>query len=317
MASRLPPFLDMPDHRLPRQALTKAFFSTFAAFSPAIDAIAKHHVDRLAPRVDLVRAAASPFACETMARFVGIDEPAEALKAVSSSFFQLFAPITDSSAFASVNKDLAKGRGIIGRSLQSRRRRRGSDLLSRLLDYQEGAPALSDDHIIDLAFLIVADGIENIEPAVALVFRRIVGDEGVYRRCLQPASIEPFVREALRLETPAQLIPRVARESFQLHDRSIPEGMPVFLALGSANRDPRVIAQAEAFDEEREDKAVTFGLGRHRCIGEPLAVAMIEALVRALLRRGASQSPADRRFVFQQRFGHRWPTSAMIDVPPA
>ncbi len=100
MAARVPSFLDMPAHRVPRQALCRACRNSFAAV-PDLFATAAAEVMAVLPRYtpfDLIREAAQPFACHSIARFMGLDPGDAEVKHATQAFFQLFAPITDSAA---------------------------------------------------------------------------------------------------------------------------------------------------------------------------------------------------------------------------
>ncbi|HWE81712.1 MAG TPA: cytochrome P450, partial [Gaiellaceae bacterium] len=67
----------------------------------------------------------------------------------------------------------------------------------------------------------------------------------------------------------------------------IPRGEVVSLLFGSANRDPRVFADADRLDVGRRNAAehIGFGGGIHVCIGAPLARIELEASLRTLLAR--------------------------------
>ena len=59
-----------------------------------------------------------------------------------------------------------------------------------------------------------------------------------------------------------------------LHGTTIPEGMPVFLIGGSANRDERAWTDADKFDIDRdrtEAQNLGMGYGIHSCLGAALA----------------------------------------------
>ena len=59
-----------------------------------------------------------------------------------------------------------------------------------------------------------------------------------------------------------------------LHGVTIPEGKPVFLLGGSANRDPEAFTDADTFDIDRdrtEAQNLGFGYGVHSCLGAALA----------------------------------------------
>jgi len=58
----------------------------------------------------------------------------------------------------------------------------------------------------------------------------------------------------------------------RVRDVDIEEGRRVLLLVGSANRDPDVFADPERYDLDRATQdLVSFGSGRHFCMGAPLA----------------------------------------------
>ncbi len=89
-------------------------------------------------------------------------------------------------------------------------------------------------------------------------------------RSLIPDAVE----ELLRFESPNQYNVRYSMRDVELHGVTIPAGKPVFLLLGSANRDPAAFEDADVFDIERDrsgPQSLAFGLGIHSCLGAALA----------------------------------------------
>lgn len=304
LASNIPPFLDKPEHVPVRQALSSAFYETFDQAKAWVPECATRRVQACKGRsVDLVADIARPFACEVMARFIGIDAAQEQIKTATGAFFRLFAPVSDAQVFASTNEALQEARDVI---LQSRTDDQGS-----LMSVLERS-GLSSQAVVDNAYLMLADGIENIEAACAMVFRQLrVGEVDV----ASPQALEDAVRECLRLSSPAQILPRVARVDTAFQDVGIKAGTPVFLALGSANLDGQVYDDPTSFRLQRtETPLLVFGKGRHSCIGAQLALLQVQSLVRALLDgQAALQAPA-QTVVWQSRFGHRWPQSLGVTI---
>ena len=76
---------------------------------------------------------------------------------------------------------------------------------------------------------------------------------------------------------------------------AVPRGAKVALLFGSANRDPRVFGDPDAFDVGRTNAAehIGFGGGIHVCIGAPLARVELEAALRALVERAPGLSLAE------------------------
>ncbi|MBN9635139.1 MAG: cytochrome P450, partial [Actinobacteria bacterium] len=79
---------------------------------------------------------------------------------------------------------------------------------------------------------------------------------------------------------------RRSMKDVQLHGTTIPEGAPVFLLGGSANRDPQAWTDADAFDIDRnhtEAQNLGFGYGIHSCLGAALARMESAVALEALL----------------------------------
>jgi cytochrome P450 len=80
------------------------------------------------------------------------------------------------------------------------------------------------------------------------------------------------IEEVLRYRSPLQITFRAIREDVEIHGQKIPSGSLVLVMLGSANRDPKVFAEAEKFDITREPNPhLAFGHGIHFCLGAPLS----------------------------------------------
>ena len=102
-----------------------------------------------------------------------------------------------------------------------------------------------------------------------------------------PDKIPAFVEEMLRTEGSVQALLRVATKDIELHGCSIPKGANVVLCSGSANRDENQWPDPNTFRLDRKggNKHVTFGYGRHSCIGMHLARRELNVAFETLLSR--------------------------------
>ena len=299
LASHIPPFLDMPDLKAPRQAISRAFFDALKQADGPIAALAADLVAsaRSSKRCDLITDIARPFALRAMQDFLGISAEETWLKAKSEAFFALFAPLNDPQKFAVTNAEITEFRTALRAALPQAPA--GSFLAQMRGNETQG---ITQAHMIDAAILIFADGIENIEAGAVACLRAA--------RDAQLTGVDDAaIAEGLRLQTPAQIIPRVVREDFTLHGVPLKAGHPLMLALGSANRDPAALDDPDSFLPTRPEGALTFGRGIHACIGRPLALLLLRHLTAALLQAGAQpQVPSG----YHARFGHRWPLDCAI-----
>jgi cytochrome P450 len=157
--------------------------------------------------------------------------------------------------------------------VDERRRSRRDDLTSALLDAEVDGDKLTDDEIIAFLFLMVVAGNETTT--------KLLGNAWYWGWRHPDQRAKPFddadrviswIEETLRFDTSSQMLLRVARMPIELHGTPIPEGARVLLLVGSANRDERVFDAADRYDLDRDtSRLVSFGSGRHFCMGAPLA----------------------------------------------
>lgn len=102
-----------------------------------------------------------------------------------------------------------------------------------------------------------------------------------------PGLIPAAIEEYLRLYTPYRGFARTAREDVKIGGRLIRKDEPIALVYASANRDESVFPDSDQFILNRPniDQHVAFGIGPHRCAGEPLARMMLQTTLEEFLAR--------------------------------
>jgi cytochrome P450 len=86
------------------------------------------------------------------------------------------------------------------------------------------------------------------------------------------------VEEVLRYWAPSQYQGRFSHAPSEWHGVTIPEGVPVLLLTGAANRDEREYEDPDRFDVDRKiGLGIGLGHGIHACLGA--AVARLESRV--------------------------------------
>ncbi|MDD5034225.1 MAG: cytochrome P450 [Methylococcaceae bacterium] len=170
-----------------------------------------------------------------------------------------------------------------------RRERPGADLVSLLLQAEEGADHLHEDEIIANIILLFVAGHETtanmLGNTLALLFHF---PEQLASLRAQPELIPKVVEESLRFDTSVQFAFRTALEPVRMGDAAIEAGDSLYVALGAANHDPEVFVQPECFLIDRPDetaKTLAFGGGGHYCLGARLARIELETALEVLFRR--------------------------------
>jgi hypothetical protein len=171
--------------------------------------------------------------------------------------------------------------------VRDRRNHSRDDLTSELLDAEVDGDRLTDDEVIAFLFLMVVAGNETTTKLLgnALYWAWRNPDERA-KPFGDPARVPDWVEETLRFDGSTQMVLRVTRTAVEAGGVEIPAGERVLLLIGSANRDERVFPGADVFDLERDtQKMVSFGNGRHFCMGAPLARLEARVALEELVRR--------------------------------
>jgi cytochrome P450 len=111
-------------------------------------------------------------------------------------------------------------------------------------------------------------------------------DRDEVRRLADPACVAAWREETLRYDTSSQMIARTVARDTELYGRVVPAGARMLLLVGSANRDPSVFADPDTYDLDRDTSAlISFGGGRHFCLGANLARLEAQVALTEFVRR--------------------------------
>lgn len=92
--------------------------------------------------------------------------------------------------------------------------------------------------------------------------------------------------EAIRLESPVQMLFRKSAADVIISGVTIPTGARVLICYGAANRDPRRWRNPDKFDLSRDPSGhVAFGMGIHQCAGQHAARLEAAQLLAVLVER--------------------------------
>lgn len=102
-----------------------------------------------------------------------------------------------------------------------------------------------------------------------------------------PALVRNAFEEAIRHESPAQLLFRTTTEEVELSGCRLHGDVKVGLFFGCANRDPRRWADPGKYDVDRQvlGEHRAFGAGAHMCIGQMIARLEAESILTELVKR--------------------------------
>jgi len=286
---------DPPDHTRIRRLMSKAFTPrTVALLETRVAELVEQRLDAAAAHdgpVDLIAELAFPLPFQVIHEMLGMppDTDAVELRRLSQTVTQVLDPV-----LAMVNtEEIFAAAEALGRLIDDavawKRDHPGDDLLTRLIEVEDGGATLSDEELRDNITLLYLAGHET---TVNLIGNGILAllrhpDQAAALRA-DPALDVAAVEELLRYDSPVQFSRRIALEPFSIGDIDVAAGEVVLTGLGAANRDPAKFGPtAEQLDICRPDAShhISFGSGVHHCLGAALARVEGRLTIPRLLRR--------------------------------
>ncbi|AHE99165.1 cytochrome P450 [Thioalkalivibrio paradoxus] len=284
-------FLDAPEHTRLRGLLARVITDNLAAnmrerIQKLVDDLLEGPLER--GEMDIVRDLAIPLPLNVIAELLGIPaEDRSRLKEWSNWFFQIFSPVVSEEGRNRLNHAILEFREYLGALASERRRSPRQDIVSSLIAVSVDGDRLTDDEIFTSCLALFSNGQEALSHLVGNGMLALLQHPEQMRRLREdPGMIRNAVEELLRYDTPAQTVGRTATEAIELHGKVIPAGAPVYLLIGSANRDPCRFPNPDILDLSRPDcRHLSFGTGPHACLGAGLARVEAQAAILTLLTK--------------------------------
>jgi len=290
------PFLivkDPPEHTWHRKIAGRMFTPRrIAELEPFIRTTAASLLDKVADadEFDLVENFSFRLPLDVISELIGIPESSrEHIHDLSDRLtaFDENGTVTEDAALAAMQ--LAQ---VFVDLVAERRRNPGNDVITTLMNTEvtddDGNTRSLDDHELANRFLELA--FAGHETVAKLIPNGVVALSWYpdQRRELaaDPGLIPNAVEEMLRWDPPSHYQGRWTTRDVDVHGTVIPEGQRVILITASAVHDERKYPDPELFDIHRDiDRHVSFGFGRHLCLGAALARLETRVAFEELLKR--------------------------------
>ncbi len=176
--------------------------------------------------------------------------------------------------------------------VDQRRRRPADDLTSALIDAELDGERLTDEDVIGFLFLMVVAGNETTTKLLGHALFHLTSHPDQLAQVFGGPDlglVDPWIEETLRYDTSSQLLARYLLRDVELHGAVAPQGSKLLLCLGSANRDERVFSRPDDYDISRDHdelaQILSFGGGRHFCLGANLARLEARVALTSLVQR--------------------------------
>ena len=285
--------LDPPDHTRLRKLVSQAFTPrTIETLTPSVEKLVGEALDQMADggTVDLIDTLAFPLPFTVISLMLGMPETdTSRLRALSSVVVRSLEPVPDEETVrAIVDADIELVQ-LATEAIAWKRKHPADDLLTALINAEEGGDVLSDEELRAQLILLYVAGHEttvNLIGNGALALLRNPEQLALWRD--RPELDDNAVEELLRFDSPVQMSRRVTLEDYPVADRVIPAGSFVIACLASANHDEAQFgpdAEQLRLDRSNARQQISFGAGVHHCLGAALARLEGKVALAQLIRR--------------------------------
>jgi cytochrome P450 len=238
-----------------------------------------------AGRMDMVRDLSSPVPAVLTMRMLGL--PHERWEHYGEVFHATAAHPRSSPEYQRAVGLMPTIIAEVVQTAEARRRRPGSDVLSRLVTAEIDGRLLTNDEIVSVMWNLIGGGLDTTTSLTSLALYHLDTRPDLRRRLIDdPRLILRAGEEYLRWTSVNETLTRTCTRDTVLGGQLIRRGDWVMLSWLGANFDPSVFDQPDEVDVDRASNAhLAFGVGPHRCIGMHVARALFQVMVSEVLRR--------------------------------
>ena len=305
-------FMDPPEHTRLRKLLNKGFSpSAIDALHPQIQAIVDRMLEPLKPgaEVDLLHQFANPMPVGVISEMMGVPEALHGTFVDWSRAIAVFR--------GSPNRTVEQARAAQDAMLQltdyfrktvaARKRQRGDDLISLLIDIEEEGEVLTEEELYAQCIALIFAGHETTRNLIGNgMYTLLQHPEQMAELRENPDLIRSAVEELLRYESPVQFTARVLKEDIEICGQRIPKKWSILCMLGAANRDPKRFKDPNRLDLKRlNNQHLAFSAGPHACIGSHLARLEGQIAILKLVQRFPNMKLTGPRPEWASTFGFR------------
>ncbi len=284
--------LDPPDHTRLRRLVSQAFTtSAIEKLRPRIQQLVDDVLDRAQDRgsMEVIDELAFPVPFQVISEMLVMPtERAAELRVWSQHITASLEPTANDDDLDRAEAAIDQMIPYLVAIIDERRQHLGDDILSALIQAEEGGDRMSEQELISFVLLLYIAGHEttvNLIGNGTLALLRNPDQMAMWRD--NPGIANAAIDELLRYDGPVQLTVRVPIVPVDYGDVHVEPGTVVMAVLGAANHDPAVFDDPHALrlDRANSHRHLAFAGGIHYCLGSSLAKLEAQIAIGTLIRR--------------------------------
>jgi cytochrome P450 len=305
-------FMDPPEHTRLRKLLNKGFSpAAIEGLRPQVEDIVSRMLEPLqqGSEAELLQEFANPLPVRIILEMLGISQDLHHKFVDWSRAIALFRGSPDRTV------DLARGAqdaliqltDFFRVTVAERRRNKGNDLISLLIDIEEDGEVLTEEELYAQCIALLFAGHETTRNLIGNgMYTLLRHPEETAELRENPEMIRSAVEELLRFESPVQFTARVLKEEIEVCGQRIPKRWSILCMLGAANRDPKQFKEPNQLNLKRlNNQHLAFSAGPHFCIGSQLARLEGQIAIQNLVQRYPKMKLTGPRPEWASTFGLR------------
>jgi cytochrome P450 len=305
-------FMDPPEHTRLRKLLNKGFSAAAVeGLRPQAEAIVDQMLKPLehGSEVDLMSEFANPMPVRIISELLGVPQALHGTFVNASRAIAVFRgnPNRTVEEARAAQDALVELTEFFRKTVAERRRNKGNDLISLLIDIEEEGEVLTEEELYAQCIALLFAGHETTRNLIGNgMYTLLQNPQQTAELREKPEMIRSAVEELLRFESPVQFTARVLKEDIEVCGQPIRKGWTVQCMLGAANRDPKQFKEPNQLDLKRlNNQHLAFSAGLHFCIGAQLARLEGQIALLNLVQRFPQMKLAGPRPEWASTFGFR------------
>jgi cytochrome P450 len=282
--------VDGADHTRLRKLVSRAFTPrAVERLRPSMGALVDELVDGFAPRgtCEFMAEFADRYPVQIICELLGVPREDYGDFARWSNALTWVLSMELAAHLGEIAEALEKMGAYVDQLIEARRRRPQDDLVTRLIEAEDGGDRLSLIELQSMIASLLFAGYDTTRNQLGIgmtLFAQHPEQWALLAR--RPELVGQAVEEVLRYQGTVGVAPRFTDDELTVDDCTFPAGTLIMLSTGAANHDPATFAEPERFDVTLERAApLTFGGGAHYCLGANLARAEMQEALAVLARR--------------------------------